>query len=64
MNSWKAKRPPAWDLRLISATINGTPYFYIPSVKNVHEWNGENIWLLGTGKVGNMSVKRDVLGQL
>jgi hypothetical protein len=38
-----------------------TQYRYIPSVENVHEWDRQNIWLLGTGKIGDVSVERDVL---
>jgi hypothetical protein len=35
--------------------------FDLPSVKNVHEWNWENVWLGGTSKVGNVGVKRNLL---
>lgn len=31
------------------------------TVQDVLERNGENIWLLGSGKVGNVSVERDAL---
>lgn len=33
----------------------------LPSVKNVHEWDRENVRLLGSGKVGNVSVEWDTL---
>lgn len=33
----------------------------LPSVKNVHEWDRENIRLLSSGKIGNVSVKWDTL---
>lgn len=64
INSWKAKRPPAWDLAIVSQTPNkSSGGAYSPSVDNVEEWDWENIWLLGSGKVGNMSVERDTLGK-
>lgn len=34
---------------------------YTPSVEDVHEWDWENIWLLGTGKVGDVGVERNLL---
>ena len=33
----------------------------IPSIENVHEWDWKDIWLLGTGKVGNVSVEWNLL---
>lgn len=60
MNSWNAKRPPAWELPLISQS-----HFILtenlPSVEDVHEWNWEDVWLLGTGKVGDVSIKGNTL---
>lgn len=35
--------------------------YNIPSVQDVHEWDWENVWLLGASEVGDMGVKWDVL---
>jgi len=37
---------------------------YLPSIKNIHEWNRKDIWLLSSGKVGNVGVERDILTKL
>ncbi len=34
---------------------------HIPSVENVEEGDWENVRLFGTGKIGDVSVKRDLL---
>jgi hypothetical protein len=34
---------------------------YLPAVEDVHEGNGEDVGLLGSGEVGNVSVQRNVL---
>jgi len=36
-------------------------FICIPSVENVHEWDRENVRLLGTGKVGNVGVEWNLL---
>lgn len=36
----------------------------LPAVENVHEGNGEDIGLLGSGKVGNVGVQRNTLLQV
>ena len=36
----------------------------VPAVKDVHEWDRENIWLLGTGQVGDVSIQRNLLNKL
>ena len=61
MNSWKAKRPPAWELQIISQIYSKSYFKHSPSVKDVHEWDWENVWLLGSGKVGNVGVEWDTL---
>ncbi len=33
----------------------------LPSVKDVLEWDGEDVWLLGASKVGDVGVKWDAL---
>lgn len=33
------------------------------SVEDIHEWNWKDIWLLGTGQIGNVSVKWNALYQ-
>ena len=35
--------------------------FILPSIENVHEWDGEHIWLLGTGKIGDVCIERNFL---
>jgi hypothetical protein len=67
MNSWKASRPPAWDLRQ-SALRDFLPLFRIdqdsPSVEDVHERNGEDVGLLGTSEVRDVGVQRNTLTKL
>ena len=36
----------------------------VPAIKDVHEWDRENIWLLGTGQVGDVSIQRNLLNKL
>ena len=62
MNSWKANRPPAWDLQTVSSVLSKA-VIHLPSIEDVHEWNGKNIRLLGSGKVGDVSVEGDLLLQ-
>lgn len=64
MNSWKAKRPPAWELQIVRYAFILVSGLNLPSVKDVHEWDRENIWLLGTSKVGNMGVEWNTLRAL
>jgi hypothetical protein len=62
MNSWKARRPPAWELQTLLAKKHiSVAYHHLPSVQNVHEGNREHVGLLGAGEVGNVSVQRNVL---
>lgn len=65
MNSWKARRPPAWELsRDVSTCLiahDSGQQSNLPAVEDVHEGNGEDIGLLGAGKVGDVSVERDTL---
>jgi hypothetical protein len=61
MNSWKARRPPAWELpRLVSKrpTSLGGRDLNSPAVQDVHEGNREDIGLLGAGKVRDVGVER------
>lgn len=63
MNSWKARRPPAWELGVVSNATRGIiPNLVLPAVKDVHERNGEDIGLLGSGEIGDVSVQGDALG--
>jgi hypothetical protein len=34
------------------------------AVENVHEWHGQNVGLLGSGKIGDVSVQRDTLNMV
>ena len=61
MNSWKARRPPAWDLRAVSYTSRNRAMYSVPSIENVHEWDGKDIWLLGAGEIRDVGVERDLL---
>jgi hypothetical protein len=38
--------------------------FCIPSIENVHEWDRKNIRLLGSGKIRDVGIERDLLHQL
>ena len=64
MNSWKARRPPAWDLRAISSALIHRILHYTPAVENVHEGNRKDVRLLGAGEIGNVGVERNLLLQL
>ena len=55
MNSWKAKRPPAWDLQNVSS-VWFVVAIHLPSIEDVHEWDGKDVWLLGSSEVGYVSV--------
>jgi hypothetical protein len=61
MNSWNARRPPAWDLRAISHASKTRANNSIPSIEHVHEWNGKDIRLLGTGEIRDVGVERNLL---
>jgi hypothetical protein len=40
---------------------NGMNQSCLPSVEDVHEGDGENVRLLGSGKVGDVDVERNAL---
>ena len=61
MNSWKAKRPPAWDLKALVFSHCNLGGECLPSVENVHEWDRKDVWLLGSGKVRDVNVERNLL---
>jgi hypothetical protein len=64
MNSWKARRPPAWELsefgqqaRLDSPKKRSNS----PAVQHVHEGNREDIRLLGASEVRDVGVEGHTL---
>jgi len=62
MNSWKARRPPAWELKCFISGIHELHgYSSIPSVKNVHEWDWEDVRLLGASEIRDVGVEWDAL---
>jgi hypothetical protein len=61
MNSWKARRPPAWDLKSISNALTNPTLNYLPSIENVHEWDRKDKRLLGTGEIRDVGVESDLL---
>jgi len=63
MNSWKANRPPAWELQIISGGNFSVDSPDLPSIEDVHEWDGKDVWLLGTSEVRDVSVERNTLAQ-
>lgn len=66
MNSWNARRPPAWELSdLVSKQpprdLRQVVILDSPSVQDVHEGHRKDIGLLGAGKVRDVRVERDAL---
>lgn len=61
MNSWKARRPPAWELYFVNFKTLSCMRVCIPSVENVHEWDGQDVWLFSAGKVRDVGVERNLL---
>ena len=64
MNSWKARRPPACELPMLVSTrsvVMRRAWDNSPSVEHVLEGNGEDIGLLGAGKVRNVGIEGNAL---
>ena len=64
MNSWKARRPPAWELPNWVSERPPSPWkgcLDSPAVDDVHEGNGEDVGLLGAGQVRDVGIEGHAL---